>query len=282
MSILISAATPALFELSGGSHSVGGLISLSLIFFASLAALAMVGDTRSRGPMTCLPGAIVFVLALVAAWHGGWLGGAGLVFIVVYALWRAAQVIRRGRGALKFLLALLLVAYAGFALIDFAASRVADTPAMVHLTEHKRAVSGLKTLASAERVMTTAPDMVDHKAGAFADAQTLYKYRLIDEGFINGKPRNGYLYKIVVAADGRHFTASAAPAVYKGAQHDWLLWLPGVALSRALHPRVDNREGGVLSFMLDESGVVKAVDAHGAAADANAQWSDWRNPEEAQ
>jgi Na+-transporting methylmalonyl-CoA/oxaloacetate decarboxylase gamma subunit len=191
------------------------------------------------------------------------------------------QVLRRGKGAGRVFVALLLLVLTALATADFATSRVAETVSSESQSETAAAITALKTVASAEKAIHSAPELPGHPANSYAGIDFLLKYRLVDKGFAGGVARNGYTFHLAAPADGQKFLVWAVPANYKGKKHDVREWIPGASLYGFFNPvnKAITEPGGVMSLSLDETGTLRGADLGGkadASAEEAAAWPEYK------
>jgi len=252
--LLLAFALPAY---ANNSPQPDGLFSVLLIFPIAIlgARLAGVVQVPKSASARVIGGIAVGVLCTLLLMAGTLLGALVALGILVYAILRGSQIIRRGRSAHRAAIGAVVMAFALFAFVDYWVSIVSfySPEAAAEMS----AVSGVRSLSIAESEFAKRSQSGNAPSGAVGMLKDLENAKLIDGSFSNSQLRKGYRYgEIVDPAKGQFlFYAIPAPELKPGSFHGY--FVPGTSLLKSIRG-VDHEEGtGYRSFAVDETGVIR-------------------------
>jgi hypothetical protein len=234
-----------------------GLFSVLLIFPIVILSARLAGLARAPKSASAriIGGIAVGVLCTLLLMAGTFLGALVALGVLVYAILRGSQIIRRGQSGKRVVIGAVVMAFAVFAFIDYWVSIVSFYSP--EAAAEASAVSGVRSLSIAESEFAKSSQGGHVPAGAVGMLKDLENAKLIDGSFSNSQLRKGYRYgEIVDSAKGQFlFYAIPAPELKPGSSHGYLV--PGTSLLKSIQG-VDHEEGtGYRSFAVDETGVIR-------------------------
>ncbi len=236
-----------------------GLFSVLLIFpivilAGRLAGLAPVPKSASA---RIIGGIAVGILCALLLMVGTILGAAVALGVLVYAIVRGSQIIRRGRSVNLAVIGAIVMAFAVFAFADYWASIVSFYSP--EAAAESSAVSGMRSLNMAESEFAKRSQSGHAPSSAVGSLNDLENAKLIDESFSNGQLRQGYRYgEVVDSTKGQFlFYAIPAPELKPGSFHGY--FVPGTSLIKSIRGVTHEEGTGYRSFAVDETGVIRST-----------------------
>lgn len=236
-----------------------GLFSVLLIFPVVIVGARLAGLARAPKSASAriIGGIAVGVLCTVLLMAGTLLGALVAFAILVYAILRGTQIIRRGQSARRAAIGAVVMAFALFAFVDYWVSIVSFYSP--EAAAESTAVAGVRSLSVAESEFAKRSQSGQAPPDAVGMLKDMENAKLIDGSFSNSQLRKGYRFgEIVDPAKGQFlFYAIPAPELKPGSFHGY--FVPGTSLLKSIRG-VDHEEGtGYRSFAVDETGVIRSV-----------------------
>ncbi len=256
VSLLLAFALPAY---ANNPPQPDGLFSVLLIFpivilGARLAGLVPVTKSASA---RIIGGIAVGVLCAVLLMVGTILGMVVALGVLVYAIVRGSQIMRRGRAARRLVIGAVVMVFAVLAVVDYSVSIVSYYPSSA--VAEAGAISGVRSLRIAESEFTKRGQSDHTPTGAFGTLNDLESAKLIDDTFSYSRIRKGYRYGEVVDPSKEQFLFYAIPAPELKPGSDHGNFVPGASLLKSILG-ADHEEGtGYRSFAVDETGVIRGA-----------------------
>lgn len=236
-----------------------GLFSVLLIFPIAILGTRLAGVVRKQKSLSTriIGGIAVGVLCTLLLMAGTEIGALVALGVLVYAIVRGSQIVRRGQSANRTLIGVVVMAFAVFAFVDYWASIVSFYSP--EAAAEANAVFGVRSLSIAESEFAKRGQSEHTSSKALGTLKDLENAKLIDDRFSNGRIRKGYRYgEVVDPAKGQFlFYAIPAPELKPGSFHGY--FVPGTSLIKSIRG-VNHEEGtGYKSFAVDETGVIRSA-----------------------
>ncbi len=234
-----------------------GLFSVLLIFPIAIfgARLAGVAPVPKSTSARIIGGIAVGVLSAVLLMVGTILGMVVTLGVVVYAIARGSQIIRQGRRANHTVIGAVVMGFAALAFVDYYVSIVSYYPSSA--ISEASAVSGVRSLNMAESGFAKLGQSDRTLWSAFGTLKDLESANLIDDTFSNSRIRKGYRYGEVVDPAKEQFLFYAVPAVQLKPESEYVNFVPGASLLKAVLGTGHEEGTGYRSFAIDETGVIR-------------------------
>jgi len=259
---------------------LGGVISILLLFpliiFGSrIAGASPIEKTRGRRIWTGIVlGICVFLMPFLSP-----LTLIVLPVLFFYVIFCGIHIMRHGKGAKRFLIGAIVIAWLFFAIADFGAS---IHPLGSRLAANEAsAVGTLRRLSSAEEQYSGINQSVSVKEARFGTIEELRSRKLIDDNLAVSKPHGGYVFLGTVDPARNRYFFYAHPERFgtrRESEPAWAYYLPGCALYYNNSWRRQEIDGtGVRSFAVDESGTIRFTSSEVTAAVQREEAEHW-NP----
>ena len=255
--LLILVATCALPASANNPPQLDGIFSLLLIFPVVLIGMRLAnarpGPNAKRRPVLI---GLLMALAFIISLAGDEIGGFGLLAILIYGIYRGAQILQRGKGRKAWVIGAIVILWALFAGADYFVS-VATFPPSREAVNEAQAMMRLHAISTAESSFVEQHSSTSGAQPAFATIEELQKEGLIDNSLQIGQVRNGYRYGEIVEPSKRQILIYALPIQDQPSRPHWRGMLPGASLFPGLLKEKETGGGGVRSFAVDETGVIR-------------------------
>ena len=232
-----------------------GLFSILLILPFTMIAVRLAGVTKNASSTAARGGlgaATVILLILVMAGTG--LGALAALIVAVFALVRAAGIVRRGQGSKRYVLAAALAAFSLFAFVDYFAS-ITAAPASSSAHAESTAVGQLRKLSNAETQFADSNSSEASPKAKYATLGELAGAQLIDANLASHSTIAGYQYGQLMDLDRKRFFIYALPDPNLKPASKMVDFIPGGSLFHAIFSRT--KTTGTRSFAVDETGVIR-------------------------
>ncbi len=255
--LLILIATCAVPASANNPPQPDGIFSVLLIFPVVLIGMRLADarpepNAKRRPFLTGLLLALAFLFTLA----GTAIGGLGLLVILIYGIYRGAQILQRGKGRKAWAIGAVVILWALFAGADYFASTGSSHPSSIAVNE-AGVVAQLRVLSSAETTFANQHSSNAEAQPAYAPVAKLQQERLLDSGFETDINRRGYRLGEIVEPSGRHFIFYAVPVQAQRPEPRWRRMLPGASLFPGLFRKKESGSTGVRSFAVDETGTIR-------------------------
>jgi len=231
-----------------------GLFSVLLIFPIAILGARLAGVVpEPKRRLGIIVGMAIGVLSTMLLMAGTALGVLAALGVLVYAIVRGGEIIRRGRTARRSVIGTVVMAFAVLAFLDYYVSIMSFYPSSA-LSE-ARAVSGVRSLNMAESEFAKRGQSDNSPSGAFGTLKDLESAKLIDDAFSNGRIRKGYRYGEIVDPVKEQFFFYAIPAPELKPDH--YNFVPGASLLKSILGGRHEEGTGYRSFAVDETGLIR-------------------------
>jgi len=199
---------------------------------------------------------LLLALAFLFTLAGTALGGLGLLVILIYGIYRGAQILQRGKGRKAWAIGAIVILWVLFAGTDYFVSLGSSRPSSIAMNE-AGVVTQLRVLSSAETTFANKYSSKTDTQPVYAPVAKLLQEGLIDSNFETGITKRGYHLGEIVEPSGRHFIFYAVPTQPQRPEPRWRKMLPGTSLFPSLFRQNKSGGTGIRSFALDETGTLR-------------------------
>ncbi|HYW67412.1 MAG TPA: hypothetical protein VFB10_11960 [Candidatus Dormibacteraeota bacterium] len=255
--LLILIATCALPAAANNPPQPDGIFSVLLIFPVVLIGMRL-ADARpepkaKRRPL--LTG-LLLTLAFLFTLAGTEIGGLGLLVILIYGIYRGAQILQRGKSRKAWAIGAVVILWVLFAGADYFVSLSSAPLSSVAMNE-AGVVTRLRVFSSAETSFANQHSGNAEAQPVYAPVAKLQQEGLLDSGFEADINRHGYRLGEIMEPSGRHFIFYAVPVQAQRPEPRWRRMLPGSSLFPGLFRKKESGGTGVRSFAVDETGIIR-------------------------
>lgn len=232
-----------------------GLFSILLIFPMVILGRRIAGvPSIQRSLWQRVATTLVLTVCVVLCMAGTGLALFPLLIIFAYGIRRVVQIIARGQGRKRLLIAAAVIAWMIFGVADYLASITyyPSAPAF-----ESSAISRLRTLSNAENEFKNPTYSKRALSQVYGTVAELRSAQLLDDTFAPGAIRNGYLFGEIIGTDKNQFLFYAVPGSPYRPDPDWLHFVPGGSLLWAFFRKQETQGTGKKSFAVDETGVIR-------------------------
>jgi hypothetical protein len=252
IALVVCCVTPAY---ANNPPQPDGLFSVLLIFPAvivgrRLAGVSPVSESLAKRIAT----AFILLVCVILCLGGTGLALVPLIIIAGYGIVRATQILRKGQGRKRIVIATALIGLVLFAVTDYFASLLSYDPAAVM---ESIAMSRLRSLATAEQQFKTPVFAKGASSPTYATMAELEDAQLLAWNLAPSTVRSGYIYGEVIDKPHDQFFFYAVPAFPRKHESRWYHLIPGGSLLEALLGKQRGAETGYRSFAVDETGVIR-------------------------
>jgi len=234
-----------------------GVFSVLLIFPIVLIGMRLANarpdPNAKRRPVLI---GLLLTLAFIFTLAGTAIGGLGLLVILIYGLYRGAQILQRGKGRKAWAIGAVVILWVLFAGADYFVSVSSSGPSSTAMNE-AGIVTQLRVLFSAETAFANQHSSKMETQPIYAPVAKLVQEGLINTNFEAGIARRGYRLGLIMEPSGQHFVFYALPIQDRPSRPRWRSMLPGASLFPGLLKKKEGEGGGVRSFAVDETGVIR-------------------------
>ncbi len=234
-----------------------GMLSLLLIFPVVLIGMRLADarpdpHTKWRPVLTGLLMALAFIISMA----GDEIGAFGLLAILICGIVRGVQIMKRGKGWKSWVFGTVVIAWVLFASLDYVVSVATFPPSRIAVNE-AITVGRLRTFSEAESDFAKAHPGILGVQSNYATIEELQKEGLIGKNIQFSQVQNGYRYGEIAEPSKHQILIYALPIDHQPPRPPGWEMLPGASLFRGLLKKKETEGGGVRSFAVDETGVIR-------------------------
>lgn len=255
--LLVLVVTCALPASANNPPQLDGIFSLLLIFPVVLIGMRLAsarpGPNAKRRPVLI---GLLMALAFIISLGGDTIGALGLLAILAYGIVRGIQIVKRGKPWKSWAIGTLVILWVFFAGLDYFVSVATFPPSRIAVNE-AGATTRIRVLSQAETAFAAAHSGSSAAEPTYATIEELQKEGLIDNSLQIGQVRNGYRYGGIVEPSKHQILIYALPIQDQPSRPHWRGMLPGASLFPGLLKQKATGGGGVRSFAVDETGIIR-------------------------